>query len=119
MSKKWTMRDGTQIKLTDMTDSHLKNCIAMLEKSAEEGLEQLQMQSMSFAGMVQGEMASYCADAMVDEVLAMGVDDYLYEYTMYEDLVMELERRERAGELAEIKVSTSLVDKWMSIEVRK
>lgn len=29
----WTMRDGTTIHVTKMTDSHIRNCIAMLERN--------------------------------------------------------------------------------------
>lgn len=28
----WMMRDGQEIKLTDMTNRHIENCIRMLEK---------------------------------------------------------------------------------------
>ena len=27
----WTMRDGTEIRVRDMTDTHLKNCRRMIE----------------------------------------------------------------------------------------
>jgi hypothetical protein len=27
----WTMRDGTEIRVRDMTDTHLKNCWKMVE----------------------------------------------------------------------------------------
>ncbi len=29
---KWTMKDGTQIEISQMTTSHIKNCLKMLER---------------------------------------------------------------------------------------
>ena len=32
----WTMKDGKTIKLSEMTDSHIRNCIAMLRRRIEQ-----------------------------------------------------------------------------------
>lgn len=31
---RWTMRDGTEIHVTDMSNSHIENCIRMLKRGA-------------------------------------------------------------------------------------
>ena len=30
---KWTMKDGTQIEISQMTTSHIKNCINLMERN--------------------------------------------------------------------------------------
>lgn len=35
----WTMRDGTEIDIREMTDSHIKNCIRMLSEKESEFAE--------------------------------------------------------------------------------
>lgn len=32
----WTCKDGTEVKICEMTDSHLKNCIAYIERESVE-----------------------------------------------------------------------------------
>jgi ketosteroid isomerase-like protein len=113
VSKMWTMRDGKQIAIRDMTDSHIKNAMRMLERSAKERLEEECFATMGFASMVQGDMASMMIDMELDALFALSEEDYLYEYTAYGELEKELGRRKKAGELVDMKVSATLLKQWV------
>lgn len=95
MSKMWTMADGTQIKIKDMTDSHLRNAIAMLERNCWAIRMAYYGDVLNATNSLQGEMALYEVDRESDTVAGMSDEEFLWEMTEYGDLVEELESRKQ------------------------
>lgn len=56
MDEFWTMRDGTQIAVMDMTEQHAKNCLRMLIRKRK-NLSPESFDALDF----------YCAKAEVDD----------------------------------------------------
>ncbi len=46
----WTMKDGTRIHVSQMTDKHIKNCLAMLNRGCSPYKE-------PFIGMFEAELS--------------------------------------------------------------
>jgi hypothetical protein len=61
--KKWTCRDGTKVRVKDMTTSHIKNAMAMLRRAEFYAIDS----GWELLATVHGEMA---ADAIEQEVLS-------------------------------------------------
>lgn len=80
----WTKKDGSKIRIKDMDDGHLINTIKMLLRNNEYYLENA-MIGMAF---LQGDMACYCAEIAMNEML-----DEECIHPLYDDLVAEAERR--------------------------
>ena len=63
---KWTMKDGTQIEISQMTTSHIKNCINLMERNIMHALNREMSLPMENAICVPGVFqAKY--DALVAE----------------------------------------------------
>lgn len=61
----WTMRDKTQIRLGDMEDSHIANCIRMLRRKAERHMDNCAW-GYSYPGNPDS-MGSYYAEIEADQ----------------------------------------------------
>lgn len=87
VTKKWTTKDGSKLKICDMTTTHIKNCIKLLDRAFRREMD------LSWGGLssLQGEMACYYAEGAVDAAEREGP---VGMYPIYEDLQNELQRRE-------------------------
>lgn len=87
----WTTKDGREISVSDMGDSHLINTIAMLQRNAE--VERIQT-SVFYATCVgpQGEMAQDCFDHECDDVWDSTFENYVPP--IYSKMIEEATKRE-------------------------
>ena len=76
-TKKWTCKDGTTIRIKDMTDSQLKNSIATLERRHEAAIEN------ASSPLCGGDMAQYYAEMEFDNLMSSSVEDV---FPIYADL---------------------------------
>ena len=81
MRETWTMKDGREINICDMETSHIENCIKMLERNAEEGVEY----SINLGYDGDDDFQTY------DEGVMYG-KEYL-KTTQYNELKKELKKR--------------------------
>lgn len=43
MTTTWTTKDGQEIPITELSDKHLSNILAMLERQAKQAVRQIQL----------------------------------------------------------------------------
>lgn len=77
----WTMKDGTEILIKNMTDSHLKNSIKMLERN-KHILQTKFIAREKYFGTPEGDHAEQIGDT-----------EWLKHYTPYPHLISELKSR--------------------------
>lgn len=91
-TKRWTTKDGRKIRICDMTDSHLLNTVAMLEryqKAAESYAISSGHQALS---TLRGEMAVDLVERELDYIEAYGLEP-CEVHPLFADLLIEKERR--------------------------
>jgi hypothetical protein len=91
----WTTRDGTQIPVSEMTDSHLANAIAYLERTADARLA-YETANLLSGPTPTGAMAQDAYEQGMQELFDMTPDDYLEQDDAYQALLAEKERRTEA-----------------------
>lgn len=84
--KLWTTREGTKIRIKDMSDSHLCNTIHMLERSYARTIEE----AYSFSGTLHGEMAELLMDNEISRLEEGFIEN---RYPIYADMRVEADRR--------------------------
>ena len=63
---RWKQKDGTTIRVCDMTDSHLTNTIALLERSAQRHDDAFAMAPNPFHGDIAFDMMESAQDAILE-----------------------------------------------------
>lgn len=89
----WTTKAGEEVDIRDMTDSHISNTIAMLERSAPLRLARAQA-SYDFIAPPTAEMASYCFEREYNSIMfADPIDFLIASVPAFRSLVKEADRR--------------------------
>ena len=91
-TKRWTCKDGSKVRICDMSDSHLANAIAMLEKIAEIATPEYEAAAWSFLCSLRGEYAIMAAEQEIDNLMENGLDPCEIN-PLYENLIEEQTRR--------------------------
>ncbi len=90
---KWTTKDGTEIDISKMSGHHLTNTIDWLERSAKIlHLEHIKS-GFDTLNYVSGEMAEVSIESELNQISEMDDIEFLRQYTQYEELLKEAERR--------------------------
>ena len=88
--KLWTCKDGTKVRIKDMSDRHLQNAAQLILRSASRARSHALLTYPDF----NGEMAQLLAEQEWDKLDAMTDEDFAEsEMPIYKDLVEEIERR--------------------------
>lgn len=89
-TKKWTMKDGTKIRIKDMGNSHLLNTLKMLKRAGKARLNR-DLHWFWSVPEPSGEMAQLDFENGEQRLLDREWDDYMPD--IFSDLVEEADRR--------------------------
>lgn len=99
--KVWTQRDGTEIRIKDMCDTHLCAVIRRVIRLTQEKITEALHNPPAF----QGEMAQFHAEAEWEALMSADIDEYAAAFhPLFDDLAAEAERR-----------GLNYTDKWRDI----
>ena len=102
-TKLWTTKEGEKIRICDMTDTHLRNSIKMLECTTVLEHKSRVSKLIEASTIVSGEMATDIIESELNFLLQNNLDPEDV-YSIYDDLVYDLERRNQ-NEKRSIKIN--------------
>ena len=94
-STRWTTREGVKLRLEDMEEKHLVNCLAMMERQARKNYSEVSIAAWGCYSMMQGEMACMEMESSIAALEEEGWEALLPE--VYHNMEMELARRHKAN----------------------
>ena len=92
VTKKWTKRDGSKIRICDMDDSHIVNTIKMLQRNAKIDRDLELEAACTVEGTLNGEMAQWACECDINRMLD-DLEGEQFLHPLFDDLVLDAERR--------------------------
>jgi len=95
-TKLWKQRDGKRIRICDMTDTHIVNCVKMLKRKAEFKKMRADFEYLSYGGTdgiigPRGEQALIAFENECEEVWSLTWQDYVPD--IFESMLKDIARR--------------------------
>ena len=91
-TKKWTQKDGTKIRICDMSDRHLGSTIEMVRQTTKKQYDSLVACTFGAAVFFDGEAQQLALERQLDALESDGPIPSMF-FPLYPDLVLEQYRR--------------------------